>query len=117
MAVLVVAMATHFGCTGIKAGCVLVNEQSEVIDAIGPYISDWRILGEGLKLTPARLDAIDIDNRDTKHKLRATIHAWYDNAPESCWEHVIHALVNMDKKKLAKEIADDKGVDWELHYS
>jgi len=65
-----------------------------VINAIGPYISDWRILGEGLKLTPARLDAIDIDNTDTKHKLRATIHAWYDNTPESCWEHVIHALVN-----------------------
>ena len=117
MAVLVVAMATRFGCTGVNAGCVPVNEQSEVINAIEPYISDWRILGEELGLRPARLEAIDIDNRDTRHKLRATIRAWYNENPESCWEHVIQALVNMNEKKLAKKIADDRGVDWELFSS
>ena len=71
-----------------------INEQKEVINAIGQHITDWRILGEELKLTPARLDGIDIDNRQNNHKLRATIQAWYDNTPESCWEDVIHSTGN-----------------------
>ena len=117
MAVLVVAMTIHFGCSGVKAGCMPINEQKEVINAIGQHITDWRSLGEELKLTPARLDGIDIDNRHNNHKLRATIRAWYDNTPESCWEDVIQALVNMDQKKLAKEIADGKRIDWDLFSS
>ena len=117
MAVLVVVMTIHYGCSGVKAGCTPINEHREVINAIEQHIADWKILGEELKLAPARLDGIDIDNKHNKHKLRATIRAWYHNTPESCWEDVIQALVNMDKKKLAKEIADNRGIGWELFSS
>ena len=93
--------------------CLEVSGSDEVINTIEQHMTDWRIFGEELKLTPARLDGIDIDSRHNKHKLRATIRAWYDNTPVSCWEHVIQALVNMDKKKLASQISKEKQIEWE----
>ena len=100
--------------TGVRhlKTCLEVSGSDEVINAIEQHITDWRILGEELKLTPARLDGIDIDNRHNNHKLRATIRAWYDNTPDSCWEDVIQALMNMDKKKLASQITKEKQIEW-----
>ena len=48
---------------------------------------------------------------EAEHKRRATIRAWYDATTKHCWENILVVLRNMEKVKLAKDIADRYGCE------
>ena len=62
-------------------------------------------------MSSTTLERIDRDEKDSSHKLQAVLQLWYESSPKRCWEHVIQALVNMDKVKLASQIVDEKQID------
>ena len=92
--------------------CKDISGADEVFNRIEDYISDWESLGAKLDMSVTKLERIDRDENDSSHQLRAMLQLWYDSSPKRCWEHVIQALIDIDKVKLASQIAGERQIDW-----
>ena len=58
------------------------------------------------------LENIDSNNPKAERKIIETIHAWFNIKEKPCWEMVVRALKRMLLKKLANEIAERHGVNY-----
>ena len=66
-----------------------------------------------LKLPMVRCDGIDRDKHNVWEKIREISSVWFDNTPYPTWEPVVKALICLDKRGAAKELADETGVDFD----
>ncbi len=70
-------------------------------------VSDWRSLGENLRVEPEKLKAIEQELEEMEQKKRATIRAWFEGQQVACWEEILRALQSTAKEsKIANELAD-----------
>ena len=65
-------------------------------------------MGTRLGVSVTILDRINKEKHDSSRKLQAMIQSWYNSSPKRCWEHVIQALVDIHRVKLASQIADER---------
>ena len=66
---------------------------------------DWSLLAAKLGLPQGTIKAIRGEQKLTWYQWKAALRAWYDRSVKPCIEEVVAALKDMDKVKLASEIA------------
>ena len=96
---------------GPEANCHPIKDVSAALDELSS-ITDWKTLGEELKVPQEDLEAIDHDNRKIEHKRKETIRKWFSNTERPCWEMVVRVLKKMKEKNLANKIAERSGVNY-----
>lgn len=94
-----------------KPDCHPIEDVSVVRDELRS-VTDWKTLGEELKVPHEVLENIDSNNPRAERKLVETIHKWFNSMEKPCWEMVVKALKRMLLKKLASEIAGRHGVNY-----
>ena len=94
-----------------KANYHPIKDVSAAIDELSS-ITDWKTLGEELKVPQEDLEAIDHDNRKIEHKRKETIRKWFSNTERPYWETVVRVLKKMKEKNLANKIAERSGVNY-----
>ena len=94
-----------------KPDCHPIEDVSVVRDELRS-VTDWKTLGEELKVPHEVLENIDSNNPKAERKLVETIRAWFNFMEKPCWEMVVKALKRMLLKKLASEVAGRHGVDY-----
>ena len=95
-------------------GCKAIDSAAEVIQAIEKDISDWKLLGEELGISPTDLEQVNGDQHGEQSKLRETVRLWQRRVPEDkfCWEKLINTLKVMKEARLAKSISNQCGIKW-----
>ena len=91
--------------------CHPIEDVSAVRDELHS-VTDWKTLGEQLKVPQEVLETIDSNNPKAERKIAETINAWFKITEETCWETVVRALKRMLLKRLAKKVADDHQVKY-----
>ena len=94
-----------------EANCHPIEDVSAVLDELHS-VTDWKTMGEELKVPREDLEAIDNDNRKTEHKRKETIRKWFSSMETPCWEMVVRVLKKMKEKNLANKIAEKYGVKY-----
>ena len=89
----------------LDSECHRIKDERVVRDSLST-VSDWKVLGQELRLPQKSIDEIDIDNQKAEHKRREIIHKWFDYQEKPCWEAVVGALKRMALNNLANQIAE-----------